>query len=62
MDSNERFFEVVRRSHKFFLLISCQREVIHVYRWTKTYALGSKKRGRGVNSDVDFDETLRPNP
>ena len=41
LDSHEWFFEIVSRSHQFFLFILKQSKVIHVYRWTKTYALGS---------------------
>ena len=56
MGSNDRFFEAVPRSHKFSLLIFYQNEVIHVYRWTKTYALGSAykhavDRGKEIKND-----------
>ena len=37
----EIFFEAVFRSHQFLLFFFNQCKVIHAYRWTKTYALGS---------------------
>ena len=43
LDSYERFFEAVFRSHQFFLIFFNQCKFIHAYRWTKTYALGSNQ-------------------
>ena len=42
LGSNERSFDLVSESHQFFISIFFRNKVTSDYRWTKSFALGSK--------------------